>query len=109
MKTARRRSPTRLNSSATTTWRSWENKQLSEPCSCTPGRVCLSDFFAFTARSVQTTRETPHERRQIVYHPQLSQDGPRSREAIVLRYRLSRRTDRSSFRGSATLRGFSNH
>src|SRR5437764_7316209 len=75
-----------------------------------PGRGSSSGFFAFTARSVQTTKETPpYERRETIYYPQLSENGPRRCPEALLSDRISRNANRSRLRRSTIVRGLSHY
>src|SRR5712691_9060329 len=76
-----------------------------------PGRACLSDFFAFTARSAQITKNSPpdEQRRKAIYDPQFSQERPRGSPPTVLPDWFPRLTDRSRLRRSTIVRGFSHH
>src|SRR5204863_7420651 len=73
-----------------------------------PGRGSSSGFFAFTARSVQTTKEPPpNERREAIYYPQLSENGPRRCPEALLSDRISRNANRSCLRRSTIVCGLS--
>src|SRR5438128_421376 len=95
VKTNRRRWRTRSKRWARGICRGWEKKQPNGRARCTLGPGYLSGFFAFTARSVQTTKGTPppHEQGEALYDPQLSQERSRSRPAVVLSDRISRLAD----------------
>src|SRR3989442_3079452 len=98
----------RLSDLPPRTCRPWGKKRPSVRLDCMPGRGSSNAFFAFTARSVQTTKETPpDEPREATYDPQLSKNGPRRRAAVVLSDGGSRHADRSRLRRSTIVRRFS--
>src|SRR5260370_2464898 len=73
------------------------------------GRMCLSSFFVFTARSAPITKRTTNWEREIMYNPKLSCLRSWGGKKIVLPNRIPRRTDRSRLRRSTIVRRFSYH
>src|SRR5260370_2152120 len=107
-KIRRRRLPKRSSAWARRIYRAWVKRLPSARLNCMPGRGFLNAFFAFTARSVQTTKETPpDEPGKAIYDPQLSKNGPRCRAAVMLSDGVFRNAHRSSLRRSTIFRRFS--
>src|SRR4030095_7862348 len=92
--------PTRLKERAQKSCRFWARVPRERRRICIAGRGCSKNCFAFIARLAQTT---------AVHYSQLPRIGSRSGQKVVLRYRVSRRPNRSGLRGSRIVRRFSDY